>query len=119
MLGLKDKPFLGGVESCDITFEQLSTLLDLGVITPGYHYNDSPTVETYFEFGKRAKASGATVIYIGFLESKSRADATLIIEGVKVKNFPDSVSLIMDFSQTFHGADEFTANVELLRAWYD
>ena len=43
----------------------------------------------------------------------------LIIEGVKVTDFNDSASLILDFAQAFHSADEFTANSELLRAWYD
>ena len=119
MLGLKDKEFLGGVEHCVFSVGQLSAFLDLDVIKPEYKCNNSPTVETFYEFGKRAEESGASVQYIGFLESKSRDDARLVIDGVEVAEFSDSASLILDFSQTFHDADEFTASAELLRVWYD
>ena len=119
MLGLKGHSFFGGIERCDFSVFQLNTILEMGFISPGYRFNNSPTVKTFFEFGKRAEAYGATVVYEGFLESKNRKGALLLIEGVRVTNFSDSVSLILDFSQTFHTADEFTANHELLRAWYD
>ena len=119
MLGLRDKTFFGGVEHCEFSLEKLSGFLNLGFIIPDYKFNNSPTVEVFFEFGKRAEACGALVMYIGFLESKSRENARLVIEGIKVTSFPDSVSLILDFSQTFHDADEFTASSRLLRAWYD
>ena len=55
----------------------------------------------------------------GFLESEYRSDTRLLIEGIKITNFPKSVDLIMSFAQTFHSADEFTSNHEILRAWYD
>jgi len=63
--------------------------------------------------------NGATLMFEGYLENKYRDGSRLIIEGIKVTHFPDSASLTMDFSQTFHESDEFTANAELLRAWYD
>ena len=119
MLGLKGNSFFGGVEDCEFSVFQLNTILEMGFISPGYRFNNSPTVKTFFEFGKRAEAYGATVVYEGFLESRYRANAQLVITGVRVTNFPDSVSLVLDFSQTFHTADEFTANRGLLRAWYD
>ena len=119
MLGLKQKTFFGGVESCKFSVEELSSVLDMGFTKPEQKQNQAPTVETFFNFGKQAVASGAVVEYIGFLESKSRDDARLIIDGIKVTNFPESIDLILEFSQTFHGADEFTAKRDLLRAWYD
>ena len=119
MLGLKGKSFFGGAEYCEFSVFQLNTFLEIGFISLEYMFNDSPTVETFFKFGKRAEAYGATVVYEGFLGSKFRNNARLVIEGVRVTNFPASASLILDFSQTFHTADEFTANHELLRAWYD
>ena len=119
MLGLRGKIFLGGVENCEFSLEKLSSILDFGFIERGFKYNYSPTVETYYEFGKRAVLSGASVEYFGILENEYRDDAMLIIEGVKVTDFINSASLILDFAQTFHSADEFTANSELLRAWYD
>ena len=119
ILGLKDKAFIGGIESCEFSLEKLSYFLEIGFIRPKYKCNFSPTVETFYEFGKRAEAYGASVEYIGLLESKARDDARLLIDGIKVTRFPDSVKLIMDFSQTFHEADEFTTEPELLRAWYD
>ena len=119
VLGLKNKSFFGGVERCGFSVEQLSGFLDLGFIALEYKCNNTPTVEVFHEFGKRAEALGASIEYIGFLESEYRKDAKLIIEGIKVTNFHDSANLIMDFSQTFHEADEFTTEPELLRAWYD
>ena len=119
MLGLKEKDFFGGVEHCEFSLERLTGFLDIGFIELEYKCNNSPTVKTFYKFGKRAEAYGALVGYIGFLESMSRENARLVIDGIKVTAFPDSASLIMDFSQTFHEADEFTTNSELLRAWYD
>jgi hypothetical protein len=119
MLGIKENEFSGGVEYCELSVEQLSGLLDMGFIVPEFKFNNSPTIKTFFEFGKRAEACGAAVAYIGFLESKSRKNAQLVIDGIVVIDFNDLPSLILDFSQTFHNADEFTANSELLRAWYD
>ena len=119
ILDIKGKSFFGGVERCEFSLFQLKHILDIGFISPEYTFNDSPKVATLFEFGKRAEAHGATVVYEGFLESKYRCGAQLVVVGVKVTNFPDSVRLILDFSQTFHAADEFTANPKLLRAWYD
>jgi len=119
MLGVKNKDFLGGVENCRFSVGQLSAILDLGIIKPAYKCNNSPTAETFYEFGKKAEESGASVEYIGFLESETRNDARLVIEGIEITKFPDLASLILDFSQTFHDADEFTSNSELLRAWYD
>lgn len=84
-----------------------------------HKFNYSPSVEIFYEFGKRAEAYGASVEYIGFLEHNSRDNGRLVIDGIKVTAFPDSANLIMDFSQTFHDADEFTAKSNLLRAWYD
>ena len=119
MLGIRTKEFAGGVESCGFSLDVLSRVLELGFIKPEYKFNDSPTVKTFLEFGQRAETFGATVEYIGFLESKYRKDACLVVTGVKVTSFPDSVGLVLDFSQTFHDADEFTTNASLLRAWYD
>ena len=119
MLGLKGKKFFGGTESCEFSLAILSRLLEIGFINPEQKFNYSPTVGTFYEFGKRASAFGAAVEYIGFLESKGRDTARLVIDGIKVTSIPDSARLIMDFSQTFNDADEFTANPELLRAWYD
>jgi len=119
MLGIKGNSFFGGVERCDFSVFQLAGILERGFISPRYRFNNSPTVETFFKFGKRAEAYGGTVVYEGYLEPKHRKGARLVIEGVRVTNFPDSVGLVLHFSQTFHTADEFTANHELLRAWYD
>ena len=119
MLGIQDNDFLGGIERCEFSLEKLSAILELGFITLKHKFNNSPTVETFYEFGKRAEGYGATVDFLGFLESKYRKDARLVVEGVKVTSFSDSANLILDFSQTFHDADEFTANAVLLRAWYD
>ena len=84
-----------------------------------HSFNQSPTVEVFLEVGKQAEVAGATVTFIGFLESNSRPDAGLAIEGIEITDFPDSATLIMSFSQAFHQADEFTANAEKLRAWFD
>jgi transcriptional regulator with XRE-family HTH domain len=119
MLGVKEKNTLGGVEDCEFSVEQLTKLLELDVILLKHKFNDSPTVETFYEFGKRAVAVGATTAYIGILESKYRKDYRAAIEGIKVTDFPESMNLALDFAQTFHDADEFTANPQLLRAWYD
>ena len=119
MLGISNKTFFGGVERCGFSVDILSRILDIGLAKLEFKFNNSPTVKTFFDFGQRAETYGATVEYIGFLESKYRKDAHLVVEGVKVTSFPDSASLVLDFSQTFHGADEFTANASLLRAWYD
>jgi len=119
ILGIKGYEFLGGIERCDFSLEKLTAVLDLGFISSEYKFNNSPTVETFYEFGKRAEAEGAIVEFIGFIESKYRENATLIIEGLMVTDFADKANLILDFSQTFHSADEFTAKAELLRAWYD
>jgi hypothetical protein len=119
ILGLTCKKFFGGVEICDFTVEQLSALLDLGMITLDFKSNSKPPAGIFFEFGKRAEAVGATVEYIGFLESNGRPDARVLVDGVEIRDFPDSVSLVLDFAQTFHESDEFTANPELMRAWFD
>jgi hypothetical protein len=119
ILGLKDKDFFGGVENCEFSVKQLSNLLNLGIIMPEQKYNDAPNVQTFYEYGKRAVEAGAAVEYIGFLESKFRNDSRVLIEGIKVTKFNNSTSLILDFSQSFHNADEFTANADLLRAWFD
>jgi hypothetical protein len=118
-LGLIDKTFFGGIERCDVTIEQLSYLLEIGFTWPEHRFNESATVETFFKFGKLAEKHGAKVVYISFLESRYRNNPMVVIEGVEVTDFPDSASLIMEFAQSFHGADEFTAEPELLRAWYD
>lgn len=119
ILGLTGKKFFGGVENCDFTVAQLSALLDLSMTTPDFNANNKPTVGTFLEFGKRAETAGATVLFIGFLESDGRPDAGILVDGVEVTGFPDSASLILDFAQTFHKADEFTANSKLMRAWFD
>ena len=82
MLGIKEKAFSGGIESCGFSAEQLAAFLDLGFITLDYKFNYSPTVKTFFEFGKRAEARGASVEYIGFLEPKYRPDAQIVVEGI-------------------------------------
>jgi hypothetical protein len=119
ILGLKGKEFFGGIERCEFTVEQLSGILGLSIAPPVHSCNGSPAVDAYFKFGKQAEESGATVRYIGFLESKSRKDAIAVIEGISITKFPNSASLILDFAQLFHSADEFTANAEQLYAWYD
>jgi len=119
ILGIKQNDFSGGIERCEFTVAQLTAVLDLGFISLTHKYNDAPNVETYYNFGKRAEAQGATMLYEGYLESQYRDGSRLIIEGVKVTDFYDKVDLILEFSQNFHDADEFTANAELLRAWYD
>jgi len=119
ILGLRKKEFFGGVEDCEVSVQNLSTIVDMGFTKPEQKFNYSPTINTFLEFGKKAEAIGATVEFIGFLESEYRTDARLLIEGIKITNFPKSVDLIMNFAQTFHSADEFTSNHEILRAWYD
>ena len=119
ILNLKGKEFLGGIESCDFTVAQLSELLDLGLTKLDYKFNDAPTVKTFLEVGKLAEVVGATVSFIGFLESKGRPSARAVVEGIKITNFPDSARLAMEFSQAFHQADEFITNKEMLRAWFD
>lgn len=119
ILGLKGKVFSGGIERCDFSVAQLSELVNLGLTKLDYSFNQSPMVEVFLEVGKQAEAFGATVTFIGFLESKGRPDAILTVEGIEITDFPDSASLIMEFSQAFHEADEFTTNAEMLRAWFD
>ncbi|MCL1798190.1 MAG: hypothetical protein FWG23_00380 [Eggerthellaceae bacterium] len=119
LLGLKDKTFFGGVEHCGFTVAQLSELITLGLSKPEHRFNWSPTVETFLEAGKKAEAAGAAVSFIGFLESNGRPDARVTITGIEITNVPDSASLIMDFAQIFHKADEFTTSAEILRAWFD
>ena len=119
MLGLKDMEFFGGVERCDFTLPQLANLIEIGLVSQEHRFNNSPTVRSFLEFGKRAEEYGAKVVYEGFLESKARENARLVVEGVRVTNFIDMVCVVLDFSQSFHNADEFTASAELLRAWYD
>jgi len=119
ILGLRKKQFFGGVEDCEVSVQNLTDILDIGFIKPEQKMNYSPTINIFLEFGKKAVETGATVKYIGFLESEYRTDARLVIEGIKITNFPESIDLILSFAQTFHSADEFTANHEILRAWYD
>ena len=107
------------VERCLFSIDKLPGIMDLGFSSLEHRFNQSPTVEVFFEFGKRAAEIGASVHFEAFLESRYRKDSRLVIEGVRVTNFPESAKLIMDFAQTFHSADEFTASPELLRAWYD
>jgi len=108
-----------GVDRCRFPLELLPEVIELGFTSFDYKFNYAPTVSTFYEFGKRAVEQGATVHLEGFLESKYRKDARFVVEGIRVTDIPDSARLIMDFAQTFHDADEFTANPELLRAWYD
>jgi hypothetical protein len=119
LIGIERAEFLGGVENCDFSIEQLSAVIELGFISLEHKYNYAPSVEVFYEFGKRAIEHSATVLFEGFLESQYRKNSRLIIEGIRITNIPDSSKLVMDFAQTFHGADEFTSNHELLRAWYD
>ena len=119
ILCLENKNFFGGIERCEFSLDKLLCILKLGLIKPEHRYNYSPSVEVFYEFGKRAVKYNVSVEYIGFFESEYRKDARLVIEGIKVTNVPDSSEFIMDFAQTFHKADEFTANRNLLRAWYD
>jgi hypothetical protein len=119
LLGVKDHHTPGGVEDCEFSVQQLSELLELGVISLEHRFNNSPTVETFYKFGKMAAAVGATVAYIGILEPKCRVDYRAAIEGVRVTNFPESINLVLDFAQTFHTADEFNVKLQQLRAWYD
>jgi len=119
MLGVRTKAFYGGVENCGFSMDILSRILDLGFAKPEVKFNYSPTIKAFLDFGQRAEVCGATVEYIGFLESKYRKDACLVVTGVKVTSFPNSASLVLDFSKTFRDADEFTVSPELLRAWYD
>ena len=119
ILGIKGKTFFGGVENCDFTVAQLFELLSLGLTALDYKFNESPTVKTFLEIGMQAEAVGATVTFSGFLESKDCPGARAVVDCIKITNFPDSVNLIMEFSQVFHQADEFTTNAEVLRAWFD
>jgi len=119
ILNLKGKTFFGGVENCDFSVAQLFELLDLDMTSLDFKFNQSPTVETFLEAGKLAEAAGATVSFIGFLESNYRPDARVTVTGIEITDVPDSASLIMDFAQTFHKADEFTTSAEILRAWFD
>jgi len=107
------------VERCLFSIDKLPAIMDLGFSSLVHRFNQSPTVGVFYEFGKRAVELGATVHFEAFLESRYRKDSRLVIEGIRVTNFPESAKLIMDFAQTFHHADEFTAKPELLRAWYD
>ena len=108
-----------GVERCLVSIDKLPNIMELGFSSLDHKFNDSPTVAVFYEFGKRAAKYGATVHFEAFLESQYREDSRLVIEGIRVTNFPESAKLIMDFAQTFHSADEFTAKPELLRAWFD
>jgi len=119
ILNLKGKTFFGGVENCDFTVAQLFELLELDMTSLDFKFNQSPTVETFLEVGKLAEAVGATVSFSGFLESKGRPDARVVVSSITITRFPDSAGLIMKFSQAFHRADEFTTNREMLRAWFD
>jgi len=107
------------VERCLVSVDKLPAIIELGFSSLEHRFNQSPTVAVFYEFGKRAAEIGATVYLEAFLESRYRKDSRLVIEGVRVTNFPESAKLIMDFAQTFHRADEFTAKPKLLRAWYD
>ena len=119
ILGIKGEAFFGGVEKCDFTVAQLSELLSLGLTAPDDKFNESPTVKTFLEIGTQAEAAGATVTFSGFFESRFRPDARAVVDSIKITSFPDSANLIMEFSQAFHRADEFTTNAEVLRAWFD
>jgi len=119
ILGIKGEAFFGGVENCDFSVTQLSELLSLGLTALDNKFNESPTVKTFLEIGTKAEAAGAAVTFSGFLESKYRHDARAVVDSIKITNFPDSANLIMEFSQAFHQADEFTTNAEVLRAWFD
>ena len=119
MLGVVDSEFFGGPERCGILVDQLSYLLEIGYTRPEYKFNYSPSVETFLKFGKLAEEQGAKVVFLGFLYSKYRENPLIVIEGIEVTGFPDSASLIMEFSESFHDADEFTTKPGLLRAWYD
>jgi len=119
LLGVENAEFLGSLERYIFSFNILPQVINLGFVSLAHKFNSAPTVEVFYEFGKRAVGYGATVHLEGFLESQYREDSRLVIEGIQVTNIPDSAKLVMDFAQTFHDANEFTTNSELLRAWYD
>jgi hypothetical protein len=54
----------------------------------------------------------------GYAVSKERQDSRISIEGIEC-NAPMIIEAVIDFANTFRGADEFILSSSRARCWYD
>lgn len=111
------KKYVGGLRYFDeLTLIQINQLEELDIIDMDECQNDSPTIGEMLEFLRSRETDGWYVH--GYCISPERDDFRITFEGVGKKT-PPSKQDIIDFASLFRWADEFQADNDGLRCWYD
>ncbi len=117
---------LGGCEFFeDLTLNKLAQLLEEGFANPQETQNNSPTIQEFYEFGKKFQNLGYEQFFIGYVVSPDREDYRTSIDAIQLslesetidsRIYADFVSAFKRFAQT---ADETDISLKLLYAWWD
>ena len=107
--GVRDETKFKGMK-----LETLKKLIDLELVAQDQTRNMEPEAETFLEFLERHPKCSLE----GDLENEGTEDAYMTITAI-LFNGKATRKLIMDFAETFHGADSFQASDECLCAeWH-
>ena len=117
---------LGGCEFFeDLTLDKLAQLLEGGFANPQQIQNISPTIQEFYEFGKKFQNLGYEAFFIGYVVSPDREDYRTSIKGIQLsleaetidsRIYADFLSAFKRFAQT---ASEKDISSRLLYAWWD
>ncbi len=105
--------------------DQLEKLLKEGFAYPQEKQNFSPTIEQFYELGKKCVAKSYNPVFIGYAISPEREDYRTSIEGIEVRLETELIQSRIDFNlrdefeKFAQSADEIDINFSVLYAWWD
>lgn len=105
---------IGGLKYFDdVGVDTLKWLVANGFLSPGDCQNDSPSAREFIEFME----SHPTFVANGYATCKARPDCRVTITGLSAPRV--SREDIIDFSDKFNDADEFSVSHGTAYCWYD
>lgn len=111
------KKYLGGLRRFDnLSLEQIEQLDELEILEMNDRQNNAPSIGEMIDFLRERETDGWCIH--GYCISPDRPDFRISFEGV-AKKTPPNCQDVIDFSMMFRLADEFNANQDGLRCWYD
>lgn len=121
-----EEDICGGYEHFeDLSLEQLAQLLEKNFAHPEEAHNYSPTIQEFYDFGKKSQALGFNPVFTGYVISPDRKDYRTSISGIDIKVDVEEIeleidaSLMWEFENFARKADDKIINYWRLYAWWD
>jgi hypothetical protein len=107
-------------ERIELSYAQLKSLVLLELIDPNGAQNNSPSINDFLDFCEKYHCYGEDeTVLEGYIITGDRPDKRISIEAIRLHTAVSSEKTKQAFINHFHHADEFEANDEQFRAWWD